>query len=66
MLIHRWMPLGEASVESLPRYLKDKQAEGWVLVGLEQSSDSVPLHKYTFPPKVVLLLGKEKVCELQR
>jgi len=25
-----------------------------------QASDSVALHHYTFPPKVVLLLGKEK------
>jgi tRNA guanosine-2'-O-methyltransferase len=34
--------------------------EGWVLVGLEQASDSVALQNYTFPPKAILILGKEK------
>lgn len=34
--------------------------QGWVLIGLEQASDSVALQNYQFPPKAILLLGKEK------
>jgi tRNA(Leu) C34 or U34 (ribose-2'-O)-methylase TrmL len=56
----RWAAFEEVRAAQLPTYLLRKKAEGWLIVGLEQASDSVPLHHYTFPPKVVLLLGKEK------
>ncbi|VDM66351.1 unnamed protein product [Strongylus vulgaris] len=34
--------------------------KGYTVVAAEQTTDSVPLHKYKFPLKTVLLLGDEK------
>jgi tRNA guanosine-2'-O-methyltransferase len=34
--------------------------DGYSLVGLEQTSNSVQLQNYTFPSNVVLVLGHEK------
>ena len=40
--------------------LERRQAEGYTLLGLEQTSESVRLPDYTFPAKAVLVLGREK------
>jgi tRNA G18 (ribose-2'-O)-methylase SpoU len=39
--------------------LKKLRADGYVLAGLEQTPDSVMLHKYQPPAKIALLLGRE-------
>ena len=44
----------------LIRYLKQKQSEGFVLVGIEQTAQSIVLDQYDFNPKTVLVLGNEK------
>jgi tRNA G18 (ribose-2'-O)-methylase SpoU len=48
-------------------WLLDKKSKGYWILGLEQTSSSVPLHEVTIPltsngapPPTVLLLGKEK------
>ena len=41
-------------------YLKQKQCEGFILVGIEQTAHSVVLDQYDFNPKTVLVLGNEK------
>ena len=47
-------------------WLLQKRAEGYWIVGLEQTSSSIPLHNIKIPAaasnnnKTVLLLGKEK------
>lgn len=35
------------------------QSDGYIVIALEQSTDSIPLPKFTVPPKVALLLGRE-------
>ena len=51
-------------VEVLPRdvehFLAYYKAQGYALVGLEQTATSVPLHTFSFPSKTVVLLGVEK------
>ena len=41
-------------------FLQDKRREGFTIVAVEQTSDSVALQEYKFPTKCVFLLGKEK------
>jgi 23S rRNA (guanosine2251-2'-O)-methyltransferase len=37
----------------------DLKSRGYVVVGLEQDGRSIPLHTYTAPDKIALLLGEE-------
>lgn len=54
--------------QGLFQWLLEKKQEGYYVIGLEQTSSSVPLHQATFPPSrassrrrpTILLLGKEK------
>lgn len=48
--------------QNLHAWLRDRKGEGYYVVGLEQTSSSVPLTDYAFPDDkpIVLLLGKEK------
>lgn len=57
---HNWVPIEEVRPENLPEYLATKKAQGYTIVGIEQTSQSVSLEKHTFPLKTVLLLGNEK------
>lgn len=41
----------------LPEYLRRMRADGYTLVGLEQTSNSQPANQYQFPAKTLLLLG---------
>lgn len=43
--------------EDLLVYLKGKQAEGYTLVGAEQTAQSVSLEEFTFPDCTVVVLG---------
>lgn len=53
-------------IQALLSWLLQKKTEGFWIVGLEQTSSSVPLHQVEIPDfvatnnKTVLLLGKEK------
>eukprot|EP00531_Pseudo-nitzschia_arenysensis_P002745 CAMPEP_0116122952 /NCGR_PEP_ID=MMETSP0329-20121206/4490_1 /TAXON_ID=697910 /ORGANISM="Pseudo-nitzschia arenysensis, Strain B593" /LENGTH=291 /DNA_ID=CAMNT_0003616837 /DNA_START=39 /DNA_END=910 /DNA_ORIENTATION=- len=63
-----WIDMEEVKEEVLLSWLLEKKAEGFWIVGLEQTSSSVPLHNIEIPEiaaaknnnKTVLLLGKEK------
>ena len=44
----------------MEHFLKEKQSEGYVLVGVEQTAKSVVLDEYQFESKTVLILGNEK------
>ncbi len=46
---------------SLPRRLEELKAEGYRLVGLEQTTHSQSLHHYTFPRRMVLIVGHERL-----
>jgi len=59
-----WINMEEVKEENLLSWLLyKKHQQGYWIVGLEQTSSSVPLHKIRMPSKetpIVLLLGKEK------
>jgi tRNA G18 (ribose-2'-O)-methylase SpoU len=46
---------------TLPPVLERLRAEGYVLVGLEQTNDSVSLFEFAFPRKAVLIVGNERL-----
>ncbi|XP_031391362.1 uncharacterized protein LOC116203654 isoform X2 [Punica granatum] len=56
----KWVPIMEVPVKSLKGFLEKKKREGFSILGLEQTANSVPLDQYTFPKKTVLILGREK------
>ncbi|OVA14952.1 tRNA/rRNA methyltransferase [Macleaya cordata] len=56
----KWVPIIEVPVSSLKVFLEKKKREGFSILGLEQTANSIPLDQYTFPKKMVLVLGREK------
>ena len=54
----QWLPLQEVPPASLAGYLQDRRRAGYTIVAVEQASDSVSLHQFTFPRQCVLLLGR--------
>jgi tRNA guanosine-2'-O-methyltransferase len=49
------------SIQHLLPWLCQKKAEGFIVIGVEQTSSSQSLLDYQFPKQpIVLLLGKEK------
>jgi len=49
----KWVPIIEVPVDSIKVYLQKKKREGFCILGLEQTANSVPLDKYIFPKKMV-------------
>ena len=56
----RWLPIEECKEADIMDYLRQKKQEGYSILGVEQTSSSVSIEKFTFPRKCVLVLGKEK------
>nr|XP_031316746.1 probable methyltransferase TARBP1 isoform X3 [Camelus dromedarius]XP_031316748.1 probable methyltransferase TARBP1 isoform X3 [Camelus dromedarius]XP_031316749.1 probable methyltransferase TARBP1 isoform X3 [Camelus dromedarius] len=56
----QWLPLVEVRPPQLIDYLQQKKAEGYTIVGVEQTVKSVDLTQYCFPEKSLLLLGNER------
>ncbi|KFK23549.1 hypothetical protein AALP_AAs66918U001300 [Arabis alpina] len=56
----KWVPIMEVPVNSLKLFLEKKKREGFSILGLEQTANSISLDKYQFPKKTVLVLGREK------
>jgi tRNA G18 (ribose-2'-O)-methylase SpoU len=46
---------------TLPPVLKELKADGYTLVGLEQTTNSVSLHEYRFPRRTALIIGNERL-----
>jgi len=46
---------------TLPAVLGRLRTEGYVLVGLEQTNDSISLFEFAFPRKTVLVVGNERL-----
>jgi tRNA guanosine-2'-O-methyltransferase len=44
----------------MPFLIKKQTVEGYSIIGLEQSSESVMLPEFKFPKKCLLVLGREK------
>ncbi|SCU90628.1 LAMI_0E02916g1_1 [Lachancea mirantina] len=56
----RWMPIESVSTTEISDFVKCKKREGYTLIGLEQTDQSVKLdNKFSFPPKSLILLGTE-------
>ncbi|KAL0486473.1 SpoU rRNA methyltransferase [Acrasis kona] len=55
-----WLPMDECTEEFVVPYLQTMRANGYTIVGVEQTSDSVPIQNFVFPKKCVIVLGKEK------
>ncbi|XP_057591947.1 probable methyltransferase TARBP1 isoform X2 [Hippopotamus amphibius kiboko] len=56
----QWLPLVEVRPPQLIDYLQQKKAEGYTIVGVEQTVRSLDLTQYCFPEKSLLLLGNER------
>ncbi|GAX85166.1 hypothetical protein CEUSTIGMA_g12584.t1 [Chlamydomonas eustigma] len=56
----QWVPMTEVQEGALLPWLLRKQAEGYCLLGLEQTAESIRLPDYPFPSQCVLVLGREK------
>ncbi|KAL0020919.1 hypothetical protein WJX77_011015 [Trebouxia sp. C0004] len=56
----QWMPLLEVPEANLSHWMVQKRAEGYRLIGVEQTAGSTLLPEFTFPSKSVLLLGRER------
>lgn len=56
----QWIPLQEVPEPALLPWLRSQAAKGWTLVGLEQTAESTRLQDFRFPPKTVLVLGRER------
>jgi tRNA G18 (ribose-2'-O)-methylase SpoU len=46
---------------TLPPVLKELKSDGYVLVGLEQTTNSQNLHKYHFGRRTALVIGNERL-----
>lgn len=55
-----WLPMEECMEEFVVPYLQSLRNNGYTVVGVEQTSTSVPIQSFTFPEKCVIVLGKEK------
>ncbi|KAI7736958.1 hypothetical protein M8C21_026691 [Ambrosia artemisiifolia] len=56
----KWVPIIEVPVSNVKAFLEKKKQEGFSILGLEQTANSVALDKYVFPKKTVLVVGREK------
>jgi len=56
----RHVPILEVKKNNLATFFESKRKQGYLLIGIEQTNESKPLHKFTFPEKCVLVLGREK------
>ncbi|XP_042636578.1 probable methyltransferase TARBP1 [Orycteropus afer afer] len=56
----QWLPLVEVKPPQLINYLQQKKAEGYTIIGVEQTARSLDLTQYCFPEKSLLLLGNER------
>lgn len=56
----KWVPIIEVPVISMKVFLERKKHEGFSILGLEQTANSISLDQYEFPKRTVLVLGREK------
>lgn len=56
----KWVPIIEVPVNSVKQFLEKKKREGYSILGLEQTANSVPLDQYIYPKKTVSHALKHK------
>jgi len=60
----KWVPIIEVPVDSIKTYLQKKKREGFSILGLEQTANSVPLDQYIFPKKMVSCVSNSEFAIL--
>ncbi|XP_045474733.1 uncharacterized protein LOC123680729 [Harmonia axyridis] len=60
MSSENWVDFMEVKKDELSSFLIKLKEQGFAIVGLEQTSESVKLHDFKFEKKTVILLGNEK------
>ncbi len=55
----QWQPMVACAPGDLPTWLRAQQAAGISVLALTQHPTAIPLPQVTFPPQVVLVLGRE-------
>lgn len=56
----RWMPLVEVPPSHVVPYVRERAAEGYEIVAMEQTTSSAPLHRHAFRKRTVLVIGRKK------
>lgn len=56
----RWLPIHEVPLTGLRSYLLRLRAEGYMLIGLEQTRGAASLETFNFPQRAALVLGRER------
>lgn len=56
----KWLNIKEVTLKYLKQFLVEMKYNGYTLVGLEQTTNSVKLNEFSFPKKALILLGNEK------
>lgn len=59
MSSEKWLSFEQVSIPRLKDYLVSMRADGYTIVGIEQTIGSRSLEEFEFPKKVVLVLGDE-------
>lgn len=60
----KWVPIIEVRVNGVKNFLEKKKQEGFAILGLEQTANSIPLDKYCFPQKTVNFFDWAGWCNL--
>jgi len=55
-----WLDIEEIQPRELSTYLRSMKDSGYTVVAVEQTQYSISAEQFTFPEKVLLLLGREK------
>ena len=56
---HDWQPLAACPVEQLSPWMTQQQTNGSTVLALTRHAQAVPLPKFRFPKRSVLILGRE-------
>ena len=56
---HHWQPLTACVPDDLPDWLSQQRQLGYSLIALDANPAAMPLTKFVFPQKTVLVLGRE-------
>lgn len=57
---NEWFSLHECKPSAMLQFIRQRRAQGYTIVGLEQAARSVPLGQATLPDRMVLVLGAER------
>ena len=60
MTADKWLDLQQVAVKELGDFLLSKKGQGYCLIGLEQTTHSVPLQDFEIPTKSIFVLGRER------